>query len=247
MIVLIRDLRPKSVSAWVAQNAESKSARRKVTAERRLVEIGVGSQILRTLGVSDMVLLTNAPPSRYVGLEAFGLHIVGQRRLELRHHGRPVKAIRRDERASGHARRPGSAHPHHRGALLRGHLGRAGGRRDRRTRRGEGHLRAHRRAGRARDTPGAGAGREGGPDRLGRCQRPLRRLRRARLRHPRRDLALRHRLQQRQPLADAGRRRATPSRSATPSLPSTPRPRPWSARAADARARAPTRCAPASP
>ena len=28
-----------------------------------------------------MVLLTNAPPSRYVGLEAFGLHIVGQRRL----------------------------------------------------------------------------------------------------------------------------------------------------------------------
>jgi CRP-like cAMP-binding protein len=72
-------LRPKSVSAWVAQNAESKRPRRKVTAERRLVEIGVGSQILRTLGVSDMVLLTNAPPSRYVGLEAFGLHIVGPR------------------------------------------------------------------------------------------------------------------------------------------------------------------------
>jgi len=81
VIVLIRDLRPKSVSAWVAQNAESKSPRRKVTAERRLVEIGVGSQILRALGVGDMVLLTNAPPSRYVGLEAFGLRIVGQRRL----------------------------------------------------------------------------------------------------------------------------------------------------------------------
>ena len=30
-----------------------------------------------------MVLLTNAPPSRYVGLEAFGLRIVGQRRIEL--------------------------------------------------------------------------------------------------------------------------------------------------------------------
>ncbi len=81
VIVLIRDLRPKSVSAWVAQNAESKRPRRKVTAERRLVEIGVGSQILRALGVGDMVLLTNAPPSRYVGLEAFGLRIVGQRRL----------------------------------------------------------------------------------------------------------------------------------------------------------------------
>ena len=37
--------------------------------------------ILRALGVSDMVLLTNAPPSRYVGLEAFGLRIVGQRRI----------------------------------------------------------------------------------------------------------------------------------------------------------------------
>jgi 3,4-dihydroxy 2-butanone 4-phosphate synthase/GTP cyclohydrolase II len=81
VIVLIRDLRAKSVSAWVAQHAESKNPRRKVTAERRLVEIGVGAQILRSLGVRDMVLLSNAPPSRYVGVEAFGLHIVGQRRL----------------------------------------------------------------------------------------------------------------------------------------------------------------------
>ncbi len=42
---------------------------------------GVGSQILRSLGVSDMILLSNAPPSRYVGVEAFGLRIVGQRRI----------------------------------------------------------------------------------------------------------------------------------------------------------------------
>jgi 3,4-dihydroxy 2-butanone 4-phosphate synthase/GTP cyclohydrolase II len=81
VIVLIRDLRPKSVSAWVAQNTERKSLKRRITAERRLVEIGIGSQILRALGITDMVLLTNAPPSRYVGLEAFGLRIVGQRRL----------------------------------------------------------------------------------------------------------------------------------------------------------------------
>ena len=82
VLVLIRDLRPKSLSGWIAQNAESKSPpRRKVTAERRRVEIGVGSQILRSLGVSDMILLSNAPPSRYVGVEAFGLRIVGQRRI----------------------------------------------------------------------------------------------------------------------------------------------------------------------
>ena len=80
VIVIIRDLRPKSVSSWIAQNADRKK-RPKSTAERRLVEIGVGSQILHSLGVSDMVLLSNAPPSRYVGLEAFGLRIVGQRRL----------------------------------------------------------------------------------------------------------------------------------------------------------------------
>jgi 3,4-dihydroxy 2-butanone 4-phosphate synthase/GTP cyclohydrolase II len=81
VLVLIRDLRPKSVSAWIAQNAESKRTRKKVDAERRLVEIGIGSQILRALGVTDMMLLSNAPPSRYVGLEAFGLRIVGQRRI----------------------------------------------------------------------------------------------------------------------------------------------------------------------
>jgi len=80
VIVLIRDLRPKGVSSSIAQNAERKK-RKHGDPERRRVEIGVGSQILRELGVSDMVLLSNAPPSRYVGLEAFGLRIVGQRRI----------------------------------------------------------------------------------------------------------------------------------------------------------------------
>ena len=80
VIVLIRDLRPKGVSSSIAQNAERKK-RKHTDPERRRVEIGVGSQILRDLGVTDMVLLSNAPPSRYVGLEAFGLRIVGQRRI----------------------------------------------------------------------------------------------------------------------------------------------------------------------
>jgi 3,4-dihydroxy 2-butanone 4-phosphate synthase / GTP cyclohydrolase II len=80
VIVLIRDLRPKGVSSSIAQNAERKK-RKHTDPERRRVEIGVGSQILRDLGVSDMVLLSNAPPSRYVGLEAFGLRIVDQRRI----------------------------------------------------------------------------------------------------------------------------------------------------------------------
>jgi 3,4-dihydroxy 2-butanone 4-phosphate synthase / GTP cyclohydrolase II len=80
VIVLIRDLRPKLVSDWIAQNMQ-RNRTKKAEEERRLVENGIGSQILRDLGVTDMTLLSNAPPSRYVGLEAFGLRIVGQRRL----------------------------------------------------------------------------------------------------------------------------------------------------------------------
>jgi 3,4-dihydroxy 2-butanone 4-phosphate synthase/GTP cyclohydrolase II len=79
-IVLIRDLRPKSVSEWV----ERQQSRRKIggARERRQVEIGVGSQILTDLGVRDMVLLTNSPAHVYVGLEGFGLRIVGTRKIE---------------------------------------------------------------------------------------------------------------------------------------------------------------------
>jgi 3,4-dihydroxy 2-butanone 4-phosphate synthase/GTP cyclohydrolase II len=80
VIVLIRDLRPKSVSDTISQGVARKRPK-KADEERRLVEIGIGSQILRDLGVSDMTLLTNAPPSRYVGLEAFGLRIVGRRKI----------------------------------------------------------------------------------------------------------------------------------------------------------------------
>ena len=75
--MLIRDLRPRSVSGWLTKRAANA-----VTEERRLVEIGVGSQILRDLGISDMVLLTNSPSSRYVGLEGYGLHVIGTRKIE---------------------------------------------------------------------------------------------------------------------------------------------------------------------
>jgi 3,4-dihydroxy 2-butanone 4-phosphate synthase/GTP cyclohydrolase II len=81
VIVLIRDLAPKSVSDWVGRRAAPSSAER-TGYERRQVEIGVGSQILRDLGVSDMILLTNSPAHVYVGLEAFGLRIVGTRAIE---------------------------------------------------------------------------------------------------------------------------------------------------------------------
>lgn len=80
VIVLIRDLGAKSVSDWIARQSpgdKSKSSR-----GRRQLEIGVGSQILRELGIRDMELLTNAPSDVYVGLDAFGLSIAGTRRIE---------------------------------------------------------------------------------------------------------------------------------------------------------------------
>ncbi len=82
-IVLIRDLRPKGVSEWIAlQGQPVENPRKRVSDERRRVEIGIGSQILLDLGVREMVLLTNSPSSVYVGLEGYGLRVVGTRRVE---------------------------------------------------------------------------------------------------------------------------------------------------------------------
>ncbi len=80
VLVLLRDLRPHSVSEWIVKYDQT--ARGGRSDERRRVEIGIGSQILRDLGVSEMVLLTNQPKSRYVGLEGYGLKIVGTRQIE---------------------------------------------------------------------------------------------------------------------------------------------------------------------
>ena len=80
VLVLLRDLRPHSVSEWIVKHDQKLRGGR--SDERRRVEIGIGSQILRDLGISEMVLLTNQPKSRYVGLEGYGLKIVGTRQIE---------------------------------------------------------------------------------------------------------------------------------------------------------------------
>jgi len=80
VLVLIRDLRPRSISEWIERETEP-SAGRQGTRERRQVEIGIGSQILKDLGVGEMVLMTNSPAHVYTGVEAFGLAISGTRRI----------------------------------------------------------------------------------------------------------------------------------------------------------------------
>lgn len=81
VIVLIRDLRAKALSEWVARRI-GKQGDLEPSKDRRQVEIGIGSQILADLGITDMVLLTTSPQHVYVGLEAFGLRVTGTRRIE---------------------------------------------------------------------------------------------------------------------------------------------------------------------
>ncbi len=82
VVVLIRDLAPKSVSDWIGRQAAAPSPAASGLAGRRQVETGIGSQILRDLGIRDMVLLTNSPEQVYIGLDAFGLRIVETRAIE---------------------------------------------------------------------------------------------------------------------------------------------------------------------
>jgi 3,4-dihydroxy 2-butanone 4-phosphate synthase/GTP cyclohydrolase II len=81
VLVLIRDLRAKSISDWVQRNSGAGGPSSKAR-DRRQVEIGIGSQILADLGVRDMTLLTTSPAQVYVGLEAFGLRVTGTRKIE---------------------------------------------------------------------------------------------------------------------------------------------------------------------
>ncbi len=48
-----------------------------------LRQYGLGAQILSSLGLSKLVLLTNSPTPKIVGLDAYGLSIVGTRKIAL--------------------------------------------------------------------------------------------------------------------------------------------------------------------
>jgi 3,4-dihydroxy 2-butanone 4-phosphate synthase / GTP cyclohydrolase II len=52
--------------------------------EKALRDYGVGAQILLDLGVRDMELLTNTPQRTIVGLEGYGLRVVGQKSINMK-------------------------------------------------------------------------------------------------------------------------------------------------------------------
>lgn len=74
VVVLIRESRSTYISDLLLRQDP-----RTETGPRRLKEYGVGAQILLDLGVRDMILLTNSASKTVVGLEGYGLRIVGTR------------------------------------------------------------------------------------------------------------------------------------------------------------------------
>ncbi len=82
VIVLIRDLGPKSVSGLGQSRAPhrpSQARQRAAAARSRSVS---ARRSCATSASHDMTLLTNTPTDVYVGLEAYGLRIVGTRAIE---------------------------------------------------------------------------------------------------------------------------------------------------------------------
>jgi 3,4-dihydroxy 2-butanone 4-phosphate synthase/GTP cyclohydrolase II len=73
VIVLIRESRPDAISARLGTETGG---------QQRLIEYGIGAQILLDLGVREMLLLSNSPARKIVGLEGYGLKVAGHRSLE---------------------------------------------------------------------------------------------------------------------------------------------------------------------
>ncbi len=67
-LVLLRDLHMKLVASEEAS-------------PQTLRQYGLGAQILSSLGLSQIILLTNSPKPKVVGLDAYGLEIVGTRKI----------------------------------------------------------------------------------------------------------------------------------------------------------------------
>ena len=76
VIVLIRESKPDAISSRL--NSDDRPEQ---SGQQRLIEYGIGAQILLDLGVHEMVLLSNSPARKIVGLEGYGLKVAGHRSL----------------------------------------------------------------------------------------------------------------------------------------------------------------------
>ena len=75
IVVLMREHRPTALSERVRNLAGAGKP------QRQLRDYGIGAQILLDLGVKDMVLLTNTERRSIVGLDGYGLNVVGRQAI----------------------------------------------------------------------------------------------------------------------------------------------------------------------
>lgn len=80
VVVVIRDVWPMGVTDRLGPDASG--GEEAEPEAKRILEVGIGSQILHDLGVREMVLLSNSPMPKVIGIEGYGLTIVGHRRLD---------------------------------------------------------------------------------------------------------------------------------------------------------------------
>jgi 3,4-dihydroxy 2-butanone 4-phosphate synthase / GTP cyclohydrolase II len=80
VIVVIRDVREGVIRARLSEGS-SRSPDGEPS-EKRLIDYGIGAQILLDLGIKDMVLLSNSPTPKIVGLEGYGLNLAGRQPID---------------------------------------------------------------------------------------------------------------------------------------------------------------------
>ncbi len=76
VLVLIRDVREGVIQARL-EESDAPSIEGEPS-EKRLIDYGIGAQILLDLGIKNMVLLSNSPTPKIVGLEGYGLNLVAR-------------------------------------------------------------------------------------------------------------------------------------------------------------------------
>ncbi|MEL6765962.1 MAG: 3,4-dihydroxy-2-butanone-4-phosphate synthase [Pseudomonadota bacterium] len=74
-IVMLRDTSPTAISDRLRPRGAS---------PKELRQYGVGAQVLQALGVSEMIMLTNSPAPKVVGLEGYGITITDTRPIPKR-------------------------------------------------------------------------------------------------------------------------------------------------------------------
>ena len=63
------------------RDTDMKLASTEAASPKTLRQYGLGAQILSSLGLSRLILLTNSPKPKIVGLEAYGLEIAGTKKI----------------------------------------------------------------------------------------------------------------------------------------------------------------------